>query len=113
MRSVILIGMPGSGKSTVGVILAKLLGSRFVDTDLVIQQRAGKRLSEILLEGVEVLLRKEEEALLSQRGGKVVIATGGSAVLSERGMSRLKRLGRVVYLEYELPELARRLGNFA
>ena len=113
LNSIILIGMPGSGKSTVGVILAKLLGSGFVDTDLVIQQREGRKLHEILTGGVELLLQKEEEALLAQPGGDLVIATGGTAVLSERGMAHLKMLGRVVYLEYPLPVLARRLGDFA
>ena len=113
MKSVILIGMPGSGKSTVGVILAKLLGSGFVDTDLVIQQRERRRLSEILGDGVGTLLQKEEEALLVQEGGETVIATGGSAVLSERGMAHLRQLGRVVYLDYPLQVLAERLGDFA
>lgn len=105
--------MPGSGKSTVGVILAKLLGSGFVDTDLVIQQREKRKLCEILAGGVDLLLEKEEEALLAQPGGDTVIATGGSAVLSERGMRHLKTLGRIVYLEYPLKILARRLGDFA
>lgn len=112
MESIILIGMPGSGKSTVGVILAKQLGFGFIDTDLVIQEREGQKLSQILQKGVSQLLTCEQQALLTQKGGRVVIATGGSAVLSECGMEHLKTLGSVIYLKYELPVLAKRLGNF-
>ncbi len=88
--NIILIGMPASGKSTVGVILAKILGMNFIDTDIVIQQREGARLDEIIeKQGVEGFLEKEEQALLSINASYTVIATGGSAVYSERGMNYL------------------------
>lgn len=111
--SVILIGMPSSGKSTVGVILAKRLGYRFIDSDLLIQQREGRLLSEIIAEeGVEGFLRIEEEVNSSLRDERAVISTGGSAVYSERAMESLKRLGKAVYLEISYPEMVERLGDY-
>ena len=89
-KNIVLIGMPASGKSTVGVILAKVLGMDFLDTDIVIQQREGARLNEIIeKEGVDGFLKKEEEALLSINVSNTVIATGGSAVYSETAMRQL------------------------
>jgi shikimate kinase len=92
--------MPGAGKSTVGVLLAKHLGLGFVDTDILIQERAGRRLQQILDEaGYRELRRLEEEALLELDAGGAVIATGGSAVYSARAVRRLRELGRIVYLK--------------
>jgi len=112
-RSVILIGMPGAGKSTVGVILAKELGLDFIDADLVIQAREQKLLREIIEErGVDGFLLAESEACLSidpPRGA--VIATGGSAVYGEVAMRHLKEIGRVVYLAISAEELALRLRD--
>ncbi|MCR4720117.1 MAG: shikimate kinase [Lachnospiraceae bacterium] len=104
--------MPASGKSTVGVILAKVLGMEFVDSDLVIQKRESLKLSEIIETcGVEGFLRAEEEALLSIRAEGTVIATGGSAVYSEAGMNFLKQNATVVYLKVGLKPLKKRLHD--
>ena len=98
-RNIILIGMPGSGKSTLGVLLAKALGRRFVDTDLLIQEREGRLLQDIIdNDGIEKFLQIEEQVLLSVDEEHAVIATGGSVVYSQAGMEALKRNGDVVYL---------------
>ena len=108
--NIILIGMPASGKSTVGVILAKLLGMDFLDTDLLIQQRTGRRLSEMIeAEGTEGFLHIEEEACCEIRVSNTVIATGGSVVYSDRAMTHLKADGKAVWLRIGLPELKKRL----
>lgn len=111
--NVILIGMPGAGKSTVGVVLAKRLGRDFVDSDLVLQTGAGKRLQEIITEeGMDALRRREEEVLLElARRRRTVIATGGSAVYSAAGMAALAASGRIVYLDAPLEELERRIDD--
>jgi shikimate kinase len=112
-RAVVLIGMPGAGKSTVGVLVAKHLGLGFVDTDLLIQERAGRRLQEILAaEGYRELRRLEEEAILALAAPGAVIATGGSAVYSERAMRRLGESGVLVYLKADLDLLAARIDDY-
>ena len=112
MSNVILIGMAGCGKSTVGVLLAKILGYNFIDTDLLMQQRAGKRLFEILRDdGYRVFARYENEALCSLNAEKTVIATGGSAVYSEEGMKKLRSLGKVVYIKLPFEEIEKRIDN--
>lgn len=111
-RNVILIGMPGAGKSTVGVIVAKTLGMRFIDTDILIQERTGRMLQEILDEdGPDAFGRIEEEVILSLRPRRAVIATGGSVVCSEAAMAHLSPAGVVVYLEIAYEEMKRRLKN--
>ena len=111
-NNITLIGMPASGKSTVGVILAKILGLSFVDTDLVIQQREGALLCDIISErGLEGFLKAEESAVLSISPSNTVIATGGSVVYSEAGMEYLKSLGKIVYLKVEKEDLFKRLHN--
>lgn len=111
--SVVLIGMPGAGKSTVGVLLAKRLGLRFVDTDILIQQRTGRRLQQILDEdGYRELRRLEEEAILALDARGAVIATGGSAVYSERAMRHLAGAGIIVYLEAGCDALAARIDDY-
>lgn len=106
-----LIGMPGAGKSTVGVILAKLCGLRFVDSDIDIQLREGATLQEILeVHGHRYLRAVEEEVLLALPLERAVIATGGSVVYSPRIMARLRAAGPVVYLRVELPTLERRVA---
>lgn len=110
MENLVLIGMPGCGKSTVGVVLAKTLGKRFVDTDLLIQEMQGQLLQPLLdTKGMEFFLKAEENALLSVDECNAVIATGGSAVYSEAGMAHLKRNGRVVYLKLPLECIEQRL----
>ena len=113
MKNIVLIGMPASGKSTIGVILAKVLGMDFLDADLVIQKREGKKLADIIDgAGVDGFLRVEEEALLSIRSeSATVIATGGSAVYSEAGMGHLKKDATVIYLQVTLDDLKQRLFN--
>ena len=112
MNNIVLIGMPASGKSTVGVILAKILGMSFLDTDLLIQQREGMLLRDIIEQrGVEAFLQCEEEVLLSVDTENTVIATGGSAVYSESAMNTFHRAGTICYLKVERDELFRRLKN--
>lgn len=113
MKNIILIGMPASGKSTVGVVLAKTLAFYFTDTDLVIQSREGKRLQDIIdNEGMDAFFRCEEAALLSLCStGNTVISTGGSAVFSERGMAHLKQNSLCVYLAVSCRTLGERLKN--
>ena len=114
MDNIILIGMPGAGKSTVGVLLAKTLGYAFLDTDLVIQQREGALLQSLVDSlGVEAFLDVEADAICSVECRGTVIAPGGSAVCRERAMSHLKALGRIVYLHLPLEELVRRLNNIS
>lgn len=114
MGNVTLIGMPGSGKSTVGVLLAKFLGYGFLDVDLVIQQQQDALLQEILdRRGVAAFLDAEEQAVLGLQCDEHVIAPGGSAVCRERAALHLKELGPVVYLRVDLEELQRRIQNLS
>lgn len=104
--------MPGSGKSTVGVLLAKVLGYEFLDSDLLIQKREGRLLSQVIQqEGIEGFIRIEEEVNAGIRKTDTVIATGGSAVYGARAMEHLRETGTIVYLKLPLEELQRRLGN--
>lgn len=112
MTNIVLIGMPGAGKSTVGVILAKTLKKKFVDTDLLIQEKTGRHLQEILdADGPAVFRKIEEETVLSHTFENTVIATGGSVVLGEKAMEHLKRGSVVVYLKVPFPEIERRIRN--
>lgn len=113
MKNIILIGMPGSGKSTVGVVLAKTLGVGYIDTDLIIQVQRRNTLQHLIdSEGLDQFRIYEESALLSvTEEADMVIATGGSAVFCERGMRKLKRNGICVYLDLPLYDLQMRLAN--
>ena len=112
MHNVILIGMPGAGKSTVGVLLAKTLLADFTDTDLLIQKETKKALCDIISEkGTEYFISLEEEVILKQSFSNSVIATGGSAVYGAKAMEKLKENGIIIYLKVDLPELIRRLGD--
>ena len=112
MKNIIITGMPGAGKSTMGVILAKSLGMKFVDTDILIQEDTGRLLQEIIdAEGPEAFKKIEERTILSRRYHNAVIATGGSVVFSGRAMEYLKTGGIVLYLEISFEEMVRRLGN--
>lgn len=111
--NIILIGMPGSGKSTVGVILAKQTGRDFIDTDVIIQTMQGRSLRDIVdLDGYMALRRIEEEVLLKLMFCNHVIATGGSAVYSDSAIRHLKSDGVVVFLDVELPTLMSRVQDF-
>lgn len=112
MKNVILIGMPGSGKSTVGVVLAKKLGYRFIDSDLVIQEKCGKLLYQLIEERGEagfLMLENEINASITAEGA--VIATGGSAVYGKEAMRHFQEIGRIVYLKLPYRELEQRLGD--
>lgn len=112
MENIILIGMPGSGKSTVGVVLAKVLGYGFVDSDLMIQAQEGKRLFEIMEEiGNEGFIQVENRVNSQIVVDRCVIATGGSVVYGKEAMEHLKEIGKVVYLQLSYQELEQRLGN--
>lgn len=110
--NIVLIGMPSSGKSTVGVVLAKAMGYRFVDSDLVIQDRTGLLLSEIIDgQGLEGFNRLENEINASLDCRKAVIATGGSVVYGREAMEHLKAIGTVVYIELPFAVLRERIGD--
>jgi len=110
--NLILTGMPGAGKSTVGVILAKVLGYDFVDIDILIAKRQGMPLQDIIdTNGVDVFLKIEEQEACLLDANKTVIATGGSVVLSDRAMAHLKQSGTCVYLDIPLDVLENRLLN--
>lgn len=112
MSCISLIGMPGAGKSTIGVLLAKETAKDFVDTDVLIQVRAKQSLQSIVDNAGYLTLRQlEEAALLDLALQDHVIATGGSAVYSSAGMDELKKLGPVVYLKVSLGELKQRVKN--
>ena len=114
MKSVVLIGMPGAGKSTIGVLLAKRLAMGFIDTDIYLQEVEGLTLQAIVDgQGYGELRRIEERVLCSLEPEHAVIATGGSAVYSKKAMAHLKQLGRVVYLQVSLEEILTRVVDIA
>lgn len=112
MNNITLIGMPGAGKSTIGVVLAKVLGYQFLDSDLLIQKQEKRRLSEIIEEeGHKGFKDVENRVNASIEAENTVIATGGSVVYCEEAMEHLKSIGTVVYLKLSLNALSKRLGN--
>ncbi len=112
MSNIILIGMPGAGKSTLGVLLAKAMGKFFIDTDIIIQQKTKRLLQDIIdNDGTDAFLSLEEEILLSVDERNTVIATGGSAVYSEKAMEHFKKNGKIVYLHVDFSEIEKRVTN--
>lgn len=112
--NIILIGMPGAGKSTVGVVLAKLTTRDFIDTDLLIQSCQGRTLQNIVDTDGYTLLRKiEEDVLLGLSVRSCVIATGGSAVYSSSAMAHLKSDGIVIFLDADMPTLELRIHDYS
>ena len=112
VKNIVLIGMPASGKSTIGVLLAKTLGMDFVDTDLLIQRSEGALLQDIITKkGIDEFIQIEQDIITKLDCAKCVIATGGSAVYGEKAMEHLKLNGIVVYLEASYEEVKRRLTN--
>ena len=111
-NNITLLGMPGVGKSTIGVILAKILGYKFIDTDLIIQEQEGRLLKTIIAEdGIESFMALENKTIANLTAEKAVIATGGSAVYGAEAMARLGQIGAVVYLQLDLKTLSQRLKN--
>ena len=114
MKNIVLIGMPGTGKSTVGVILAKRLGYDFLDTDILLAQREGRTLPRIIEEeGLDRFLELEGKAGLSVDCRSTVIATGGSMVFSEPAMAHLKKNAVTIWLETPIAVLEERLSHEA
>lgn len=112
MVNITLIGMPGAGKSTIGVLLAKSLLMDFVDTDLLIQQKYSSSLCDIInKKGIEEFLKIENDVICSRSFSNCVIATGGSAVYGEEAMEKLKASGKVIYLKLSPEELEKRINN--
>ena len=112
MKNIILTGMPGAGKSTVGVILAKTLGMNFIDTDIVLQENEGRILQEIInTDGIDAFLKTEESIIVSLQCENTIIATGGSVVFSDKSMNYLKKKGIIVYLYIGYEELVQRIKN--
>ncbi|MBP5433360.1 shikimate kinase [Ruminococcus sp.] len=111
-KNIVLIGMPGVGKSTVGVILAKLLGYKFIDTDIVIQEKEKKLLRDIITEkGTEGFIETENRILSRLSAKRSVIATGGSVVYGADAMNNLSANSIVIYLKLDYGKLRYRLGN--
>lgn len=112
MNNITLIGMPGVGKSTLGVVLAKVLGFQFLDSDLLIQKQEKRRLHRIIAEdGIERFKEIENMVNASIDVTDTVIATGGSVVYGQEAMDHLKSVGKVIYLKLSYKELRKRLGN--
>ena len=110
--NIVLIGMPGVGKSTVGVILAKMIGYQFTDADLLIQKQEGKLLHEIIAEkGTDGFIEIEERVNASIEASHTIIATGGSVVYGKKAMEHLSRIGTVVYLKVHYDTLEKRLED--
>lgn len=112
MNNIILIGMPGAGKSTIGVLLAKAMTYNFLDTDISIQRREKMQLYEIIdKKGLDAFLEIENEVLSRLEVDGCVIATGGSAVYGEKAMEHLRQEGTIVYIRLSLDEIIRRVKN--
>ena len=113
MNNIVLIGMPSCGKSTVGVLLAKKLGYRFLDSDILIQEKCGMLLHEIIeTEGLNGFLKIEGEVNRSIETDRTVISTGGSVVYSDDAMKHLKSIGKVIYIKISYETLCMRLGDY-
>src|SRR4030042_397011 len=113
-KNIVLIGMPGAGKSTVGVLLAKTLGMSFIDTDLLIQEKEGRLLQEIIDgDGIKKFLKIEENVVLQVDAENSVIATGGSVIYSKNVINHLKERGKLIYLKLGYDEIERRISNMS
>lgn len=110
--NIVLIGMPGVGKSTIGVILAKVLGYNFIDTDILIQEKTGKLLSQIIQEsGIDDFINIENNVNKELSVEKSVIATGGSVVYGKEAMEHLKSIGKIIYLKQNFERINERVSN--
>lgn len=112
MKNIVLIGMPGAGKSTIGVLLAKSALMDFTDTDLLIQKKYSSALCNIINEkGIDEFLEIENDVICNSEFTNCVVATGGSAVYGKEAMEKLKKSGVVVYLRVDASELEKRINN--
>jgi shikimate kinase len=112
MDNIILIGMPASGKSTVGVVLAKTMGYGFIDSDLVIQGTEKRKLSEIIdAEGIDGFIEVEDRVNQGIIADRCVISTGGSAIYGAKAMEHFKEIGTIVYLKVDLDEIKSRING--
>ncbi|WP_330393403.1 shikimate kinase [Anaeromicropila populeti] len=112
LNNIVLVGMPGAGKSTVGVVLAKVIGYQFIDSDLLIQQREKKLLKDIIAEqGLDKFIQIEEDVNCSIDCQQCVIATGGSVVYGEKAMEHLRSIATIVYIKLSMSTLKKRLGD--
>lgn len=112
MKNIVLIGMPGAGKSTIGVILAKVMGYHFIDSDLLIQEREQCLLKDIIeRDGLEGLIFVEEQVNSEIDVEKTVIATGGSVIYGAKAMEHLREIGIVIYIKLSYDTIHKRLGN--
>lgn len=112
MNNITLIGMPGAGKSTVGIVLAKVLGYDFIDSDLLIQKEEGRLLWQIMRdEGIDGFNRIEERVNSEIQADHSVISPGGSVIYGAKAMEHLREISTVVYLKVNCPVLAKRLGD--
>ncbi len=112
MKNITLIGMPGAGKSTIGVILAKSMLMDFTDTDLLIQKKHSSSLCDIIQKhGIDVFLKIENDVICEADFSNCVIATGGSAVYGDKAMQKLRESGKTVYLKVDCAELEKRINN--
>lgn len=111
-KNIVLIGMPGAGKSTIGVLLAKAINYRFIDSDLIIQNSDGRKLYEIIAQdGIEEFLKLEDRIISEIDVNNTIIATGGSAIFGENAMNNLKSDGYVVYIKLSCEEIVGRVKN--
>lgn len=111
-NNVILIGMPGAGKSTLGIVLAKIMNYKFIDADLLIQQQCDRTLQKLIDScGPDGFIEVENQVLRDIEAERTVIATGGSAVYSDEAMKHLASIGRVVYLKISYEQLVHRLSD--
>lgn len=113
-KNIVLIGMPGAGKSSIGVILAKVLGFNFIDADLLIQEREKRLLKDIISdEGLDRFMQIENDVNASIQASQTVIATGGSVIYGKEAMEHLSSIGLVVYLKLSYNSIKKRLGNIS
>lgn len=112
MENIVLIGMPSAGKSTAGVLLAKLIGYGFIDCDLIVQAEEGMRLADIIkTKGTDGFMAAEERVCSGVMASRCVIATGGSVIYYPKAMEHLKRIGKVVFLKLSAEEAERRIPD--
>ena len=112
MNNIILIGMPGVGKSTLGSALAKKLKYNFIDTDILIQKKVGKPIPQIIKEkGIDNVIQIENEVNSNIKVEKSIIATGGSVIYGKTAMDNLKKIGKIIYLKQEFGTISKRINN--